>query len=73
MSASTTAAELAKLGAQVSRLASNDRAARKTDATMYLRKAIELLEGCHRPTPNLTRVAELLVEAADLLTGEGAT
>lgn len=67
MSASTTPADIAKLGAQVSRLASSDRTARKTDATMHLRKAIELLEGCHRSTPNLTRVAELLVEAADLL------
>lgn len=67
MSASTTPADIAKLEAQVSRHASSDRTARKTDAAMHLRKATELLEGCHRPTLNLTRVAELLVEAADLL------
>lgn len=70
MSAATTPAEIAKLGAQVSRLASNDRTARKTDAANHLRKAIDLIEGCHRSTPNLARVAELLVEAADLLTSE---
>lgn len=66
----TTIAEIERLRSRIDRHAGLDQVARKTDAAAHLRQAIDLLEGCARPEPTLSRVAELLVEASDLLTSE---
>jgi hypothetical protein len=63
-------AELTKLQRKVALGKDQDERARRTDAATHLRKAIELLEGCIETTPATTRIAELLVEAADLLVSE---
>lgn len=67
----SAAEDVRRLQERVDRGKAADAHARSTDAARHLRLACELLEGCLEPTPKLTRVAELLVEAADLLTEEG--
>lgn len=62
--------EIQRLRSRISRYSELDQRGRKTDAAAHLRQAIDLLEGCARPDPKLSRVAELLVEASDLLTSE---
>ena len=66
MSASIKA-DIAKLEVQIARDVMRDRVGRATDASMYLRKAMGILERELRPSNELTRTAELLCEAADLL------
>ena len=63
-------AEIAKLEDQIARDKGSDRRARCTDAATLMRRAANLLEGAIDPTTDMIRAAALLIEAADLLTGE---
>lgn len=64
-------AEIERLANQVERGKVLDRRNRVTDAAAHLRQAIALLEGCAERLEGTDRVAALLVEASDLLIGEG--